>query len=155
VIALHRILVPIDFSEGSHAAFETALALAMNFGASLTLFHVHHLPAAVFPDVILPIAPELMRSIEHTVQLSLGEIAARGRAASVACDTMTAIGTIHFEICALAERIHADLIVIGTHGRTGLSHAVLGSVAEKVVRRAPCPVLTVRQRAHSFVHAAE
>jgi nucleotide-binding universal stress UspA family protein len=75
VIAIHRIVVPIDFSDGSGAAFETALALAVNFGASLTLFHVHHLPAAIFPDVILPIAPELMRSIEHTVQVSLGEMA--------------------------------------------------------------------------------
>ena len=70
----------------------------------------------------------------------------------VRADTLMTVGTTHHEITDCAERIDADLIVIGTHGRTGLAHVLMGSVAEKVVRKAPCPVLTVRDPEHEFVH---
>jgi nucleotide-binding universal stress UspA family protein len=150
---IRHILVPTDFSEGSERAFETALDMARDSGATVTLFHVHHVPAAVFPDVIMPIAPDLMRNLEHSVELVLEKWCERARAAGVTADVRTAIGATHTEICAAADAVGADLIVIGTHGRGGLSHALLGSVAEKVVRKAPCPVLTVRPHMHStFAH---
>jgi nucleotide-binding universal stress UspA family protein len=146
---IRHILVPTDFSEGSHEAFETAIDMARDTGARLTLFHVHHVPTAVFPDVILPITPELMQDVAHSVDQLLTELSTRARHAGVQADWKTTFGTTHVEICLLAEQSDVDLIVIGTHGRSGLSHAILGSVAEKVVRKAPCPVLTVRPRMHA------
>jgi nucleotide-binding universal stress UspA family protein len=150
---IRHILVPTDFSAGSNEAFATALTMAQDTGARMTLFHVHHLPTMVFPDAILPISPELIRDIEHSVDVLLSAMCERAQAAGIAVKAQTTFGTTHVEICAAAESLDADLIVIGTHGRGGLSHALLGSVAEKVVRRAPCPVLTVRQHMHStFAH---
>ena len=145
--------MPTDFSDGSMRAFETAVDLARDSGARLTLFHVHHVPATVFPDVILPMTPDLLRDIEHSAGLVLDRWRDRAIAAGVSADVRTALGGTADEICAAADAIGADLIVIGTHGRGGLSHALLGSVAEKVVRKAPCPVLTVRPHMHStFAH---
>lgn len=150
---IRHILVPTDFSDGSSQAFDTALDMARDSGARVTLFHVHHVPTTVFPDVILPLAPELLRNLEHSVQLILDQWRERARAAGVEADTRTAFGATPPAICAAADEVGADLIVLGTHGRGGLSHALLGSVAERVVRRAPCPVLTVRPQMHStFVH---
>ena len=129
---IRHILVPTDFSEGSMRAFETALDMARDSGAQMTLLHVQHVPTTVFPDVILPIAPEMMRDVERSVELVLDEWCGRAHAEGVPCDKR---------------------VVIGTHGRGGISHALLGSVAEKVVRKAPCPVLTVRSQMHStFAH---
>jgi len=146
---IRHILVPTDFSDGSIRAFETALDMARDSGAEITLLHVAHVPTSVFPDVILPIAPEMMRDVEHSADLILDEWCGRAHGAGVPCDARTAIGSTHVEICNTAEAIDADLIIIGTHGRGGLSHLLLGSVAEKVVRKAPCPVLTVRPQMHS------
>lgn len=150
---IRHILVPTDFSDGSTRAFETAVDMALDSGAKLTLFHVNHVPTTVFPDVILPLSPEIQRDLEHSVQLVLDQWCERARAAGVDADTRTAFGGTALEICAAADELGADLIVIGTHGRGGLSHALLGSVAEKVVRKAPCPVLTVSPQMHStFAH---
>ncbi len=151
---IRHILVPTDFSDGSRQAFETAVDMARDTGAQLTLFHVHHVPTSVFPDVILPMSPELLHDVEHSVDQVLEHWCGEARQAGVAtADWQTAFGATHVEICAAAERVDADLIVIGTHGHTGLSHVLLGSVAEKVVRKAPCPVLTVRPQMHStFAH---
>jgi nucleotide-binding universal stress UspA family protein len=150
---IRHILVPTDFSEGSIRAFETAVDMARDSGAIMTLLHVQHVPTSVFPDVILPIAPEMMRDAERSAEIVLDEWCGRAHAAGVPCDRRTAVGATHVEICETAEEIDADLIVIGTHGRGGLTHALLGSVAEKVVRKAPCPVLTVRPEMHStFAH---
>jgi nucleotide-binding universal stress UspA family protein len=151
---IRHILVPTDFSDGSVRAFETALDMAVDTGARMTLFHVHHIPTAVYPDVILPLSPELVRDLERSVEVVLDRWCDRARAAGVDTDTCTSFGATHEEICNTADALDIDLIVIGTHGRSGLSHALLGSVAEKVVRKAPCPVLTVRPHMHStFAHA--
>lgn len=149
---LRHILVPTDFSAASAEAFDTALDMAQATGARMTLFHVHHVPSTVFPDVIMPLTPNLLRDVEHSADQVLQELCERAGALGVVADFRTSFGTTHSEICAVAEELDADLIVIGTHGRGGISHAVLGSVAEKVVRKAPCPVLTVRPQMHaSFV----
>jgi nucleotide-binding universal stress UspA family protein len=150
---IRHILCPTDFSEGSEEAFQTALMMAGESRAKLTLFHVHHVPTTVFPDVILPVTPSVQRDLERAVEQSLAELCARARAAGVSADYRTAVGATHAEICEAADAIGADLIVIGTHGRSGISHAILGSVAEKVVRKAQCPVLTVRSHMHTtFAH---
>ena len=134
---LGRILVPTDFSDGSLRAFDTALDMARDSGARLTLFHVNHVPATVYPDVILPLTPNLLHDLERSVDESLAAWRERALAAGVETDVCTTYGGTAEEICAAADALGAELIVIGTHGRGGLSHLLLGSVAEKVVRRAP------------------
>jgi nucleotide-binding universal stress UspA family protein len=149
---IRHILCPTDFSDGSAEAFETALAMAEDTGARLTIFHVQNLPGIGLPDVIMPIAPEMLRHVEHSVELILSQLVERARARGIDADHKSAIGTVHTAICSAAEELGADLVIIGAHNKGGFGHALLGSVAEKVVRRAPCPVLTVRPQSHSFLH---
>jgi nucleotide-binding universal stress UspA family protein len=141
---IRKILVPTDFSEGSAAATEQALTLAHAFEASVTLLHVYQVPAYVFPDGSTFVAgPEVAARIEREAE---DAIAAAARSAEqksgVPVLTRTAIGAPFEEILRAARDF--DLVVMGTHGRTGLRHLILGSVAERVVRQASCPVLTVR-----------
>lgn len=124
-LAIRRILFPTDFSEASRRAGETALALARHFGARLVVLHV--IPPVTDPD------PR---------RAALRSLAAE-LAADVPVEAETVAGVPARQIAAYASRHHVDVIVMGTHGRTGVSHALLGSVAEAVLRRAPCPVLTV------------
>jgi nucleotide-binding universal stress UspA family protein len=149
---VRHILVPTDFSDGSAEAFETAMALAQDTGAWLTLLHVQQSPRNGFPDVIMPIAPEMLRHVEHSIALILDQLCDRARGRGISVDYRTAVGPVPAAICRAAEDLEVDLVVIGAHGRGGFGHAILGSVAEKVVRRAPCPVLTVRPQTHSFLH---
>ena len=149
---IQKILVPTDFSRGASAATEQALSLAHAFGASVTLLHVYNVPTYVFPDGSTFIAgPEVAAKIEREV---VDALASAGRAAErqsgVPVLTQSAIGAPYEEIIRAAKDF--DLIVMGTHGRTGLRHLFLGSVAEKVVRHASCPVLTVRTTDHEAPH---
>lgn len=122
---VRTLLFPTDFSDCARYAGGKAAELARHFGAHVHVLHVD-------PPVTEPAAPE--RLAQAAAQLGPG----------IDATTATTSGTAARAICAYARRIGADLIVIGTHGRTGVSHTLLGSVAEAVVRRAPCPVLTVR-----------
>jgi nucleotide-binding universal stress UspA family protein len=144
MLTLKRILCPTDFSPPSEAALDTAIELARRFDADLELFHAQDLPAYVFPDGVLPVSPEILSSLESAAAKELDRLAERARSAGVRITTASAFGANHVEILRRADETHADLIVMGTHGRTGLAHVLLGSVAERVVRRARCPVLTVR-----------
>lgn len=146
---LKRILVPTDFSEASTPALDLAIAFAQRFEAEIILFHAHEMPAYVFPDGVLPVTPEVLGELQRSVMAELDRLAVRIREAGVVVTTRSGIGVHDFEICRAAKESSADLIVMGTHGRTGLRHVLLGSVAEKVVRRAPCPVLTVRPEAYA------
>lgn len=151
MITLERILVPTDFSECSDAALRYGRALANAFGATLHVMHVVQDPytqpwaAEAFPAPLGDLLDQwqeqartrIMNSIptsehDHVVVTSI-------------------IGTPFNEIVGYAAQQRMDLIVIGTHGRGPLGHMLLGSVAEKVVRKAPCPVLTVRHPQHEFV----
>jgi len=149
---VRRILVPTDFSPPSERALEMAIEFARRFGAELTLFHAHELPAYVFPDGVMPVSPEILVELERTMSAELERLAARARAAGVPASIKTGVGAHDVEIVRFASEMNADLIIMGTHGRTGLRHVLLGSVAEKVVRRAPCPVLTVRPTEHAEKH---
>jgi nucleotide-binding universal stress UspA family protein len=148
---MRRILVPTDFSPPAARALDVAMAFAEEFGAEIMLFHAHELPTAVFPDAVVPIGPELLRDLEAAIARQLNRESERVHARGIEVRTVTAIGQTDGEICRAAQEWPADLIVMGTHGRTGLSHLLLGSVAEKVVRKAPCPVLTVRPDAAEHV----
>ncbi|HEX4458540.1 MAG TPA: universal stress protein [Polyangia bacterium] len=146
-----RILVPIDFSEGSTEAFTTGLAMAKESGAQLTLMHVLHVPMTTLPDVAM-LSPDVQNSVSESVEHGLDMLCERAHAVGVDADWHVVVGSTAVEICALAEDVAADLIVIGSHGGGALAHAILGSVAERVVRKASCPVLTVRPQSLSSLH---
>jgi nucleotide-binding universal stress UspA family protein len=151
---LRHILVPTDFSDGSAAAFAQAIELARESGARLTLIHVHHVPATALPDMLFAMTPDLMHDVEQSVAGWLEEWVERARLAGVVATARTMFGATHREICAAAAELGADLIVIGTHDSGGLSRALLGSTTERVMRRAPCPVLTVRPQGEHGAHEA-
>jgi nucleotide-binding universal stress UspA family protein len=145
---IRRILHPTDFSPASRPAFKEALDLAKMTGARLFLLHV--LPALpVIPDVY--IAPttfdELQRGQRDGAQKQLLRLLARAKAARVrASGILREVGAAHEQIVRVARSKRVGLIAMGTHGRGGIARALLGSVAERVVRTASCPVLTVRAK---------
>lgn len=148
---LRKILVPVDFSEGAQPALALAATMARKFGASIDLLHVWQPPPLIpFPVAVVPSASESMPvNMEELARTTAGALmktlVEQLRDQGIAeVHSRVAIGSPAHEIVELAELGHFDLVVMGTHGRTGVAHAVLGSVAEKVVRRAKCPVLTVR-----------
>ena len=151
MITLKNILVPTDFSECSDAAVRYGLELARAFNATLHLLHVVQDPytqpwaAEAFPAAIGDLLTEWQKQSEKRLADSV-PAEDRGRV-KISCS----IASPYAEILRYAQAEHADLIVMGTHGRHALAHMLLGSVAEKVVRRAPCPVLTVRHPEHQFV----
>ena len=140
-----RLLVPVDFSEYANQAVEYAIGLASKLGVRLTLLHViQSLPlAGIDMGVTLPYAyiQDLEAEITNRMQAYLERVTAAGLEGEIA----VVHGVPFQEILETAKTQQVDLIVMGTHGRTGLQHVLLGSVAEKVVRLAPCPVLVVRQ----------
>jgi nucleotide-binding universal stress UspA family protein len=143
-----RILVPTDFSTGAENAAVTAVALAAAVGGRVDLVHWYNLPALMTPDgsTFGPTAAQLVEAGERA-DAALAEAlqALRARVGGrVRIEGATRIGTAADEILRIAEKGHYDLIVMGTHGRTGLRRLMLGSVAEQVLRRASIPVLTVR-----------
>ena len=143
-VEIRLILVPVDFSAQSDAAFEYALALAGKLGARLDLLHVFQVPAFAFPDAAVAIPTETLVEVQKAAEARLGTLQKRAEQAGVPATTDLFEGAPFVEIVRAARAREVDLIVMGTHGRTGLRHALLGSVAEKVVRKAPCPVLVVR-----------
>lgn len=137
--AIHNVLVATDFGEPAHEAVELARAMAERFGAGLTLLHVCPVPAIAYGDTIEWPIPKL----QEAAQKALGGAVLRIRHTGGNVEPVLETGIPWERILAVAESRHADLIVVGTHGRRGISRLVLGSVAEKVVRLSPVPVITV------------
>ena len=136
-----KVLVATDFSEGSDEAIDRAIETAKQSAAEVEVLHVVEL-AEEFPMGALYFDTDLS-SVYARSDLELARRADRFKKAGLACTTKIVEGSASTAIAARGQEIGADLIVVGTHGRTGLAHAMLGSVAERVVRRASCPVLTV------------
>jgi universal stress protein A len=146
-----RILVPTDFSECAKRSLEHAVELASKLSASLLLTHVYLPPIVYMPEGVWAM-PNGMASLHAQLEQALQKLAAQTRQlSSRPADIALVEGEPAKEIVKAARTHGCDLIVIGTHGRSGLGHLVLGSVAEKVVRNASCPVLTVGP--HAEVHA--
>jgi len=138
-----KILVPVDFSGHSSDAIECAADLSRRYEASVTLVHAYQIVEYAFPEgYLLQKASDQSGAMAvHAHKLEAAQAQAAG---ALRVESKLLQGTAAAEIVRFAEETQQDLIVMGTHGRTGFKHALLGSVAEHVVRTAPCPVLTVR-----------
>ena len=150
---LRKILVPIDFSAYSADATAWAADLARRYDASVTLVHVYQPVSMALPEGYVLMSAnalaDLLTELDAALAQARKDLEATER---VVAETMLLQGVPFAEIVQFARDGHYDLIVMGTHGRTGFKHALLGSVAEKVVRKAPCPVLTIRAAGHVFEH---
>lgn len=146
---IRRILLATDFSAASEPATRQALALAQSLAAEVLLVHATELPPGL-PDVAL-VRPDsdggplpLRSYVIAAAERQMAPLHARFQAAGVTARGLIELGPIAETVLALAQREGADLIVVGTHGRTGLRHLLLGSIAERLLRLSPLPVLTVR-----------
>jgi nucleotide-binding universal stress UspA family protein len=152
MITIQRILCPIDFSEYSRHALDHAAAIGKWYGASLTVLHVVSpvIPSVPTPDG--PTFPPIAFTPEDLEQFrAAAETFVAAEIDDVPVTSLAREGSIVGEILRLAEAMPADLLVIGTHGRSGFEHLMLGSVTERVLRKATCPVLTVPSRAPDAV----
>lgn len=139
-----KIIFPTDFSHSGDAALKMATSLARDSGAKLLIVHVEEPPVAyaggeMYYGVPDPASEDLLRMLKEVVPPD----------SSVSFEHRLINGDPSTAIAKLAEEEDADMIVMGTHGRTGITRLLMGSVAEAVVRRAPCPVLTYKQTKHS------
>ena len=145
---IRRILHPTDFSGASRPAFVRAVALARDSRAELTVAHVLAPIIPVVGEGYIP--PQTYESIDaagrKSAQRKLDALVARARKAGVRARALLLEGSAHERIARAAKARRADLIVMGTHGRSGLARLFVGSVASRVVSVAPCPVMTVRTR---------
>ncbi len=152
-IQIQRILCPVDFSDNADHAARYAVALAETYNSELILLHVIAPPIAALPGDHL--VPDMMQaniesvaeSSRERIEEKIGEITSKG----ISVTSRVINGLPFIEIIRLAKDWPADIIVMGTHGRTGLQHLLIGSVAERVVRKAPCPVLTIKHPEHEFI----
>lgn len=146
---IRKIVVAHDFSEAARRGFGIALDVASRLDASVTVVHTYELSLPPVPFGVDPI-PELDERAARAGRDAIDAVVNQAKIDGFsAIEGVIRQGVPWVEIDRLAEEIHADLIVMGTHGHRGITHALLGSSAEKVIRTAPCPVLTVRARDHA------
>jgi nucleotide-binding universal stress UspA family protein len=143
-VDVRHILVPVDFSENTPAILDWAAHLAEEHGSKVTLLHAYHLPVEFqqLEGAYLP--PDFWQSVRAEAETSLRRFSADLERKKIQVETAVCEGYAATVIVEEAASRHADLIVIGTHGRSGFKHLLLGSIAERVVQKAPCPVLTVK-----------
>ena len=143
-----KILVPSDFGESSAGALDYAKSLAGTYNASLHLLHVVHDPIGrpAGGDALGVPIERLIAQATDEAERGFAAAMSPGEQAKFRAQTAVEVGSPVNKIVEYAQAQDIDLIVMGTHGRGALAHAILGSVAERVVRFAPCPVLTVRQQ---------
>jgi nucleotide-binding universal stress UspA family protein len=146
---IERILVPVDFSDCSKKALAYAVPFAKQFGAQIVIVYVVQ-PYVPVPEMT---AVDFDAILARSRQAAESELANLRRSIpdNVGVETMVRVGRPDFEIVRAADELEADLILLSTHGRTGLGRVFMGSVAEHVTRYAHCPVLTVREREHEFL----
>ena len=141
------LLVPTDFSVAGEAALDHAVGLASRLGAKVYVLHAYQLPVVGFPDGVLVPTAEIASRIVTWAQGELAACVAKRKASGIEIVPILKQADPREAVLAVAEEVSADLIVMGTHGRRGIARALIGSVAESVVRTSPVPVMTV--------HAAE
>jgi nucleotide-binding universal stress UspA family protein len=141
-----KILVATDFSEHADHALDYGVALAAQLGATLHLVHAVMLPIAGGPELALAFGPSTLEAMTNSAQAAMKVRMDKYLGRVTLAPPRVEMGDPRDVIDRTAEEIDADLIVMGTHGRRGIRRVLLGSVAEAVVRSAPCPVLTIRPR---------
>ncbi len=143
MVTLKKILCPVDHSECSYLALKYAISLALKDEAKLYLMHV--IDSRLYDTEMYKFSPYKLNEIDESkIRTDLMKSLPEGKTDVLEVETIVVKGVPFNEIINAATEISVDIIVIGTHGRTGISHVMLGSVAENIVRKAPCPVLTVR-----------
>jgi universal stress protein A len=143
-MAIRTILVPTDFSAHSEMALERALDLAVPLGAKVVLLHSYWVSVSMTTADFWVMPPEFVDQLRGSASAELDKLTSRIAQSGVECEARLCATPAVAAILETATELPADLIAMGTHGLTGLKHALLGSVAERVVRLAPCPVLTVK-----------
>jgi nucleotide-binding universal stress UspA family protein len=143
VLSIRQILVPIDFTDTSERAFEYAVELARKFGSAITVLHAYHIPVYGFPDGAFITGADVAAQIATAAQSRLDAFFQAHKDAGVALSVLLRDGVPWEEVNAVALEVKADLIIIGTHGRKGLARALLGSVAENIIRTTNVPVLAI------------
>jgi nucleotide-binding universal stress UspA family protein len=146
--SIKHILVAHDFEPDSDAALDYALGLARSLGARITLLHTYEVPSMGAPELLV-MATDWTKQIGTVARESLDKITARAAGSGTPIASEVREGAAWREVESFAREHQVDLVVVGSHGRRGLSRALLGSVAEKIVRTAPCPVLVVRAPPHA------
>lgn len=141
---IKRILCATDFSDAARRAYEYAIFLAGRMQAEIVVIHAYQLPAYAMPEGMMEIPVELESELQGRLQEQLDAFVKAVDTRGAAASTRLCEGVPYVEITRMAKEIQSDLIVIGTHGRTGIAHFLLGSVAERVVRTSDVPVLVVR-----------
>ncbi len=147
---IRTIVVPVDFSEYSEKAFTWALALAEKWRSRIVLLHV--VPVPIPAPIVMGVhfnLTDFAAALLEDAKAKAKEFVARSGSKTAQIEAKVISGQPFLEICRVAEQEKADVIIMGSHGRTGLSHVLLGSVAERVVRHASCPVLVVGKKAQA------
>jgi nucleotide-binding universal stress UspA family protein len=140
-----HILAPTDFSNYSKQAVASALELAKKFGAKLSILHVIELPPYPVEGYVPPsLTATFLEDLERQASQELAQVVPEAESAGVDVVRQVAVGSPYQKIIDMAEAEQVDLIVMATAGRTGFSRLIMGSIAERVVRTASCPVLTIR-----------
>ena len=140
-----HILVPVDSMAASTAALDYAIELAKKLDARVTVLHAYIIPVIGFPDGALVATAEMATTIMNAAQAAMGDLMEERKACGVKLTPMLHQDDARDAILQVAADVSADLIIMGTHGRRGFSRALLGSVAEMVLRRADVPVLVLRK----------
>jgi nucleotide-binding universal stress UspA family protein len=153
VIKLKKVLVPTDFSDSARHALTYGVSFAKEYGAELVLLHVVENLTVGYASDLFPVPmAEVFQEISGYAKAELAKLAALARERGVAAVAEIVVqGKPSAEIIRHAAENAVDMIVLGTHGKGMLDQALFGSTTERVVRRAPCPVLTVRKAEHEFV----
>ncbi|MBY0588092.1 universal stress protein [bacterium] len=152
-IELQKIGVATDFSKAADVALKYGWTMARQFGAELHLIHVIEdiIPTVPEPGLAMLPTQEIMQTLRRSSEAAMNEQLARIPGGEVPFVKVVREGVPFREVDNYAREVAIDLLVLGTHGRTGLSHLLLGSVAERVLRSAPCPVLTVHAHERDFI----
>ena len=152
MIKLKRILVPTDFSDSARHALSYGISFAREYEAELTLLHVVETLTVGYASDLFPVPmAEVFQEVSTYARTELGKLAAEVRDKGVRVNERVVQGKPSAEIIRVATEETIDMIVLGTHGKGVLDKALFGSTTERVVRRAPCPVLTCRTAEHEFV----
>jgi nucleotide-binding universal stress UspA family protein len=141
--SLHRILVATDFTEASERALDWAVQIATPVGASVLVLHAYEIPVMGYPDGAMVASAEVAARISEAAKVALEKTVEARRGSGVVLEAVLREGPAWEEIGSAAHDLEADLIAIGTHARRGVARALLGSIAEKVIRTADRPVAVV------------